>query len=113
MSRALYGPHGFFVSGAGPGDHFRTSANASPVLAAAVARLLTQLDEALDHPPRLDLVDVGAGRGELLTGVLAELERSTEALARSPEVAGNPPLSDLAGTSPSPRPAGTLAPPGP
>ncbi|GIF65111.1 hypothetical protein Ais01nite_31460 [Asanoa ishikariensis] len=71
MSRALYGPHGFFVSGAGPAGHFRTSANASPVLAAAVLRLLHRVDEALGRPGRLDLVDVGAGRGELLTGVLA------------------------------------------
>ncbi|MEV4536905.1 SAM-dependent methyltransferase [Asanoa sp. NPDC049518] len=70
MSRALYGPGGFFVSGAGPAGHFRTSANASPVLAAAVLRLLGQVDEALGRPGRLDFVDVGAGRGELLTGVL-------------------------------------------
>jgi len=71
ISRALYGPHGFFVSGAGPAGHFRTSANASPVLAAAVLRLLTRVDAALGQPDRLDFVDVGAGRGELLTGVLA------------------------------------------
>ncbi|WP_203719262.1 SAM-dependent methyltransferase [Asanoa siamensis] len=71
MSRALYGPHGFFVSGAGPAGHFRTSANASPVLAAAVLRLLDRVDAALGRPARLDFVDVGAGRGELLTGVLA------------------------------------------
>lgn len=71
MSRALYGPHGFFVSGAGPAGHFRTSANASPVLAAAVLRLLARVDDLLGRPDRLDFVDVGAGRGELLTGVLA------------------------------------------
>ena len=71
MARALYGPHGFFVSGAGPAGHFRTSANASPVLAAAVLRLLHRLDEVLERPARLDFVDVGAGRGELITGVLA------------------------------------------
>src|ERR1700754_3383656 len=71
MSRALYGPHGFFVSGAGPAGHFRTSANASPVLAAAVLRLLHRLHEVLGNPERLDFVDAGAGRGELLTGVLA------------------------------------------
>ncbi|GIF56966.1 SAM-dependent methyltransferase [Asanoa iriomotensis] len=71
MARALYGPHGFFVSGAGPAGHFRTSANASPVLATAVLRLLDRVDEVLGRPARLDFVDVGAGRGELLTGVLA------------------------------------------
>ncbi|MEV0714924.1 SAM-dependent methyltransferase [Asanoa sp. NPDC050611] len=71
MARALYGPHGFFVSGAGPAGHFRTSANASPVLATAVLRLLERVDDVLGRPGRLDFVDVGAGRGELLTGVLA------------------------------------------
>ena len=71
MARALYGPGGFFVAGDGPAGHFRTSANSSPVLAAAVVRLLTRLDAVLDRPGRLDLVDVGAGRGELLSGVLA------------------------------------------
>jgi SAM-dependent MidA family methyltransferase len=71
MARALYGPHGFFVSGAGPAGHFRTSANSSPVLANAVLRLLQRVDEVLGRPRRLDFVDVGAGRGELVTGVLA------------------------------------------
>jgi SAM-dependent MidA family methyltransferase len=71
MSRALYGPHGFFVSGAGPAGHFRTSANSSPIMAAAVLRLLARVDDLLGRPGRLDFVDVGAGRGELLTGVLA------------------------------------------
>jgi len=71
MSKALYGPAGFYRAGAGPARHFRTSANASPVLAAAVLRLLERVDALLGHPARLDFVDVGAGRGELLTGVLA------------------------------------------
>ncbi|WFE51396.1 SAM-dependent methyltransferase [Micromonospora sp. WMMD1155] len=66
MSRALYGPGGFFVSGSGPADHFRTSVHASPAFATALLRVLTQVDATLGHPPRLDVVDVGAGRGELL-----------------------------------------------
>ena len=36
MSHALYGPGGFFVAGAGPADHFRTSVHASPAFAAAL-----------------------------------------------------------------------------
>ncbi|MFY1674753.1 SAM-dependent methyltransferase [Plantactinospora sp. WMMB334] len=72
MSDALYGDRGFFVSGAGPAAHFRTSAHAVPVLAAAVLRLLERLDAALGRPDPLDVVDVGAGRGELL-GTLARL----------------------------------------
>ena len=50
MDRALYGPDGFFVSGAGPAAHFRTSVHASPVFAAALLRLLDQVDAALGHP---------------------------------------------------------------
>lgn len=81
MEAALYGPGGFYVrpGGPGPAGHFRTSVHASPLYAGAVARLLRTVDGALGHPERLDLVDVGAGRGELLTGVLAALP---------PEVAG-------------------------
>lgn len=72
MTRALYGPDGFFrVAGPGPGAHFRTSVHASPLFAGALLRLIEMIDAALDHPPRLDVVDVGAGRGELLTAVAA------------------------------------------
>ncbi|WP_433388294.1 SAM-dependent methyltransferase [Micromonospora sp. KLBMP9576] len=79
MEGALYGPGGFFVAGSGPAAHFRTSAHASPAFAAALLRLLAQVDVALGHPERLDVVDVGAGRGELLRAFWAAL--------RSPSVA--------------------------
>ncbi|MGP3976769.1 SAM-dependent methyltransferase [Streptomyces sp. 8N114] len=69
---ALYGPRGFYARQA-PAAHFRTSVHASTLFAEAVARLLLRVDEALGHPEPLDLVDVGAGDGELLTGVLAAL----------------------------------------
>lgn len=74
--RALYGPdEGFYTrpGGPGPAGHFRTSVHASPLYAGAVATLLCRVDAALGHPGELALVDVGAGRGELLTGVLAAL----------------------------------------
>ncbi|MFU8854467.1 SAM-dependent methyltransferase [Micromonospora sp. SL1-18] len=71
MERALYGPGGFFVSGTGPATHFRTSVHASPVFSSCLLRLLLSLDRALGHPPRLDVVDVGAGQGELLRALLA------------------------------------------
>lgn len=71
MAAALYGPEGFFVRpGNPPAAHFRTSALASPLFAAAVLRLLEQVDAALGHPDPLDLVDVGAGRGELLAALV-------------------------------------------
>ncbi|MEQ4305350.1 SAM-dependent methyltransferase [Plantactinospora sp. B6F1] len=72
MTTALYGAQGFFVSGAGPAAHFRTSAHAVPVLGGALLRLLARLDAALGRPDPLHVVDVGAGRGELL-GTLARL----------------------------------------
>ncbi|WP_445515257.1 SAM-dependent methyltransferase [Streptomyces sp. NEAU-174] len=69
--RALYGAGGFFRRPEGPGGHFRTSVHASPLFARAVAELLCRVDEALGHPAEVALVDLGAGRGELLTRVLA------------------------------------------
>ncbi|MEU1273329.1 SAM-dependent methyltransferase [Streptomyces sp. NPDC005799] len=70
---ALYGPGGFYRRPEGPAGHFRTSVHASPLFAEAVARLLCRVDDALGRPGRLDFVDMAAGRGELVTGVLAAL----------------------------------------
>ncbi len=70
MSAALYGVGGFFRSEE-PGDHFRTSAHTGALFAGAILSVLTSVDDALGQPSRLDLVDVGAGRGELLTAMLA------------------------------------------
>jgi SAM-dependent MidA family methyltransferase len=71
MQSALYGPAGFYTGGEPPARHFRTSAHVSPRYAGAMVAALRELDAALGHPGRLDLVDVGAGRGELLGHVLA------------------------------------------
>jgi SAM-dependent MidA family methyltransferase len=81
MDRALYGPGGFYRGAGGPAAHFRTSVHASPLFAQAVARLLAQVDELLEHPGDIALIDVGAGRGELLVGVLEELARAEGTLA--------------------------------
>jgi SAM-dependent MidA family methyltransferase len=70
---ALYGHGGFYHRPEGPAGHFRTSAHASPLFARAVLVLLERVDAALGHPGRLDLVDVGAGRGELLVDVAARI----------------------------------------
>jgi SAM-dependent MidA family methyltransferase len=70
MDTALYGPDGFYVRpGAGPAGHFLTSALASPRFAEAILRLLERVDAALGMPDPLDVVDVGGGRGELLTAL--------------------------------------------
>ena len=71
METALYGPAGFYRVGGGPARHFRTSVHVSPLFAGALWRLVTAVDEALGHPARLDVVDVGAGGGELLLGLTA------------------------------------------
>lgn len=58
---ALYGPDGFFRREA-PAAHFRTSVHVSPLFAQAVV--------SLAHAEGLDtVVDIGAGRGELLTAI--------------------------------------------
>lgn len=67
MASALYGAGGFFArASGGPADHFRTSVHASPLFAGALLRLIERVDAALGRPDPFDLVDVGAGRAELL-----------------------------------------------
>jgi SAM-dependent MidA family methyltransferase len=88
MQDALYGSRGFYVRGECPAAHFRTSVHASPRYAAAMLALLAEIDAALGHPPRLDLVDIGAGRGELLAQVLA-MARHIPAVP-GPALAGPP-----------------------
>ena len=92
---ALYGTDGaggFYRRPEGPAGHFRTSVHASPLFAAAVARLLCRVDEALGRPASLDFVDMAAGRGELVTGVLAALPTDVAARTRAyaVEIAGRP-----------------------
>ena len=58
-AEALYGKQGFFRHQA-PADHFRTSTNSSGLFAAAIWRMVQA--EGFTQ-----VVDVGAGRGELLT----------------------------------------------
>ncbi|MGW1070525.1 SAM-dependent methyltransferase [Streptomyces aureus] len=80
---ALYGPSGFYRRAEGPAGHFRTSVHASPLFAGAVARLLCRLDTALGRPDPLAFVDMAAGRGELVTAVLAALPQDVAARTRA------------------------------
>ncbi|WP_433055684.1 SAM-dependent methyltransferase [Dactylosporangium sp. CS-033363] len=112
METALYGRDGFFIRER-PADHFRTSVHASPLFAGAIATLLGRLDAALGHPERLDLVDVGAGCGELLTGILAALPDEVRGRVRATGVERAPRPGDLPPTiewsaTPPPRTAGLL-----
>ncbi|MCX5430838.1 SAM-dependent methyltransferase [Streptomyces sp. NBC_00257] len=94
---ALYGDGGFYRSPEGPAGHFRTSVHASPLFASAVARLLVGTAHELGTGS-VDLVDVGADRGELLTGVLAALPAAggdgLDVRAYAVERAGRPPGLD-------------------
>ncbi|MFI7129130.1 SAM-dependent methyltransferase [Nonomuraea sp. NPDC050153] len=71
--RALYGEDGFYLRER-PSGHFRTSVSASPAFAGAVLALLSKVDAELGGPDVLDLVDIGAGEGTLVTQVLAAAE---------------------------------------
>jgi len=71
---ALYGPSGFYRRPEGPAGHFRTAAHAAPgPLADAVATLAHRCG-------RTGVVDVGAGRGELLTALAGSPARRGLAL---------------------------------
>ncbi len=59
--QALYGPDGFYRREA-PHAHFRTSVHATPAFAQAIGRLADAVGARV-------VVDVGAGRGELLTAL--------------------------------------------
>lgn len=91
--RALYGPGGFYLRPEGPAGHFRTSVHASPLFARAVARLLEEVAEELGGG-EVAFVDMGAGRGELVTGVLAALPAGFPVRAYAVERAARPPGLD-------------------
>ena len=76
MRAALYGPAGFYARGEPPSRHFRTSAHVSSAYAGAMLSLLREVDAALGRPARLDLVDIGAGRGELLGQLLGLIDEA-------------------------------------
>ncbi|MCP9945161.1 SAM-dependent methyltransferase [Streptomyces somaliensis] len=109
---ALYGPGGFYLRPEGPAGHFRTSVHASPLYAAAVARLLERVaaeigpgtgadgadgaggTDGADGADEVAFVDVGAGRGELVTGVLDALPPDLRVRAYAVERAPRPPGLD-------------------
>src|SRR3954453_1694439 len=81
MAAALYGHTGFYLRAA-PAEHFRTSVHASPAFAGAAVRLIERVDEALGHRRSVGVVDVGAGRGELIPPVRKLLPPSLAARVR-------------------------------
>ncbi|GAA2481530.1 hypothetical protein GCM10010393_10160 [Streptomyces gobitricini] len=93
MEAALYGPDGFYLRPEGPAGHFRTSVHASPLFAGAVARLLVRVAGELGSDD-IAVVDMGAGRGELLTGVLAAVPPGLRVRAYAVERAAPPEALD-------------------
>ena len=125
---ALYGPGGFYGRPEGPAGHFRTSVHVSDLFAEAVARLLCRVDAALGHPDELAFVDMGAGRGELTTAVLAALPADVAPRTRgyaverawpsesaeaedAPPTDHAPPTDDVPPTADAPRPVRCRVPP--
>jgi SAM-dependent MidA family methyltransferase len=89
MSDALYGPDGFYRREL-PGDHFRTSATASPILAETLVSLVVDTDKALGRPARFDIVDVGAGDGGLLADLVVALPDELRSRVRATAVEVRP-----------------------
>jgi SAM-dependent MidA family methyltransferase len=91
--RALYGDDGFYRRGEQPSRHFRTSIHASAALAAATVKLLCDIDAVLGHPARLDVIDVGAGGGELAMqlGRIAPSQLRTRLRITAVELGPRPP----------------------
>ncbi|MFY1634660.1 SAM-dependent methyltransferase [Solwaraspora sp. WMMB335] len=97
IATALYGPRGFYVTGSRtPARHFRTSAQSGTLLARAVLRLVIRVDQLLGRPGQVDLVDLGAGGGELLAAVHSATTGATPVAGRL----------RLTGVDLAPRPAG-------
>ena len=69
MATALYGPDGFYRSSGAPARHFRTAAHTGPAWSAAVAALVEHVYDDLGQPADFTVLDMGAGRGELLAGL--------------------------------------------
>lgn len=80
-----------------PRDHFETSVHPGPELAWALASLAVDTDERLGNPARFDLIDVGAGDGELMSALLTILREMSPELARrcAPVAVDLRPPSDL------------------
>ena len=90
--RALYGCDGFYRRAEKPSLHYSTSVHTSSGYAAAMVRLLGDIDAALGHPAHLDVVDVGAGGGEFVIqlGRIAPSELRARLCITAVELAARP-----------------------
>lgn len=76
MREALYHPlFGYYSSPQrGPGHDYRTSPNLTPLFGHLIARAIHKMSELLRDPPQFDVIEVGAGRGDLAHGVFDALD---------------------------------------
>jgi len=77
MDLALYSPHGgYYTSGRerwGPGGDYITSPDVSPAFARTIARQVSEFYRLLGSPPVFRLIEAGAGRASLITGIIEAL----------------------------------------
>ncbi|NIM63624.1 MAG: SAM-dependent methyltransferase [Acidobacteria bacterium] len=82
MELALHDPaHGYYAAGPvrlGTEGDFLTASDLGPAFGRAVAQQVVELDRCLNSPPRLDLIEFGAGRGLLARDLLEALRTSTQ-----------------------------------
>lgn len=78
MQAALYHPQlGYYTSGRaaiGRGGDFFTNVSVGPLFGALLARQFVEMWERLGQPPRFDIVEQGAHRGEFARDVLGALQ---------------------------------------
>jgi NADH dehydrogenase [ubiquinone] 1 alpha subcomplex assembly factor 7 len=90
MEMALYAPGGYYDRppvGPGPDADFVTSPHVHPVFAQLLAEAIRGLHTAIGGPRPFELIEVGAGEGTLLRGLLpelADLSLRVTAVERSP-----------------------------
>src|SRR5687768_15701869 len=73
--QALYADHGFYRRTGQPARHYRTSVHASPRFAEALSSLM---------PDASEVVDVGAGGGELLRSISLDVPLTAVEVAPRP-----------------------------
>ena len=92
MQRALFGPGGFYLGATVPAAHFRTSVTVAPDLVAnAIVAVLEHVQAELGSTSGapVDLVDLGAGGGELLAALAGTVPRHVR--LHGVDVAARPP----------------------
>lgn len=89
MDRALYDPiDGYYTAGrrSGAAGDFYTSVDAGPAFGRLLSRQITRMWAALGQPREFDLVEAGAGNGQLMRDVLDALAAEAPAACAAARV---------------------------